>query len=259
MRYRTLVPVLLLLLAPSLSFAAGFAKQSLFLSQSPVTEGDHVRIYAILTNSSASKFTGTLTFKDGTTEIGSVAAAIDAGGTQTASVAWSPAAGDHAVTAELSSGGTVVEQESENFSIAAKPAPAAPIPPSEQYPVAVGSSQAIQNGIGSLSPAAESATAPIFSTIDSLRGGAASLIDSQLASAKNKLAGSQTGLVEGASVTQNPQLPGNLTSILWTLYIYLLTLLRFLVDNAGVFYPVLAVAFLYMLWKLLSRFRRPSY
>jgi hypothetical protein len=41
-----------------------------------------------------------------------------------------------------------------------------------------------------------------------------------------------------------------------TASLYILSILLYVVSNAGIFYPVLAVLFLYFLWRLFKRFRR---
>lgn len=254
------------LLLPTLVFGAGFAKQSLFLSKTPVQEGETVLIHAVVANDAATKFAGSVVFKDADTGIGSVAVTILPGGANAVSLSWTPTAGSHTVTAELTgSDGAVVEKESAIFNVNSKPPP----PPKasggqENLPAAtVESSQNIQNQIGSLSPAAEQATKPAFTVIDGLRSRAADIIDSQLANTKAKLAATpQTGVVAGSETTQDPKIQnpwGTAWTILYTLYLYILTVLRFLVGNAGVFYPVLALAFLYLLWKMYRRFRRPAW
>jgi len=251
-----------LLLLPSLVFGANFAKQSLFLSKSPVVEGDTVLIHAVVANDANTKFTGTVVFKDGNAKIGTIAATIAAGGANTESVSWKPSAGSHSVTAELTdTDGTVVEKESATFSVDKKQTASAFSDNSSA--AAVESSQQIQNQIGSLSPAAQQATKPAFTVIDGLRSSAADIIDSQLASTKQKLANTpKTGVVEGASTTQDPTIQnpwGTALTVLYTIYLYLLTILRFLIGNAGIFYPLIALVFFYFLWRMYKRFRRPAW
>lgn len=261
-----LLAVLALALLPSLAFGAGFAKQSLFLSKSPVTEGDSVHIYAVLSNEAAAAFSGSVVISDGGTEVGSAAASIAAGGAQTVSVPWKPAAGSHTLTAKLTGGdGTVVESETEMFTINEKPKPVEPAPAAastSSSAAVVESSQNIQNQIGSFSPAAEQASKPVFTTLDGLRSSAADLIDSQLASTRAKLAGkSPSGIVAGIA-TGTPTSSnawGTTSTILYTLYLYLLTVLRFIIGNAAVFYPVLVIVFFYLLWRSYRWARRPAW
>lgn len=137
-----------------------------------------------------------------------------------------------------------------------KPAPA----PSNQV-AAVESSAGIQQGIGTLSPTTEQYVQPVFSTIDSARSGAADVLDSQLASTKDRLAPDLPGQVLGAEATKNAASNpmGAFGYLLNTLYFYLLTLLRFMVGSAGVFYPLFAIAFLWALWRSFRIFRRRAY
>lgn len=259
MRYRYLA-LALLVCTPLWVSAAGFAKQSLFLSKEPATEGDTVLIHAVVANEGADKFAGEVVFKDGEDKLGAVAVTIAPGGANAVSLSWKPLAGSHTVTAQLTDpAGEVVEQESANFTIKEKPQPASE--DSSQSAAAVESSQKIQDSIGSYSPAAANATAPVFSALDSLRSQAADKLDEGIGWAKGKTAGKQPGEVLG-SATSNPS-PAGIMSTLWfifaTLCLYVLTILRFVVGSAGVFYPVFAVLFFYILWRTYKRFRRPSY
>ncbi len=254
------------LLLPSLTFAAGFAKDSLFLSKSPVTEGETVKIYAVVANSASTAFKGSVVLSDGGQKIASIDVTMDAGATQTTSAVWKPLSGTHTIKAELTSdGGTVVEQESLSVSIAAKPKPASTIFADDQSAAVVGSSNDIQKSIANVSPQVASAAEPLFTVIDSARSGIADVLDSQITNTKESLAKTQNpGLVLGTStkaiadpIVKNPW--GSFWFFLYTVYLYILTAFRWLVGNAGVFYPVLAILFLYILWRIFRRIRRPSY
>lgn len=248
-----------LFLLPSLVCAAGFAKQSLFLSESPVTEGDSVEIYAVLSNDAGAAFAGTLVVSDSNSQIGTLPVSIKAGGAQTVSLPWQPLSGSHTVTAALEdAGGATVEQETEIFVINPKPVPASVSAPAVSGPTAVESSAQIQQDISGVSPQAASLSQPLFSTIDSLRGTISTLIDSQLGIAKNNLA-NNGGLTLGTSSQTLPNTTGDFWFVLWTLYLYLLTILQFLISNAGIFYPLLVIVFFYLLYRTYRWARRPSY
>ncbi len=127
----------LVIILPFSAHAATFAKQSLFLSKTPVTEGDTVLIHAVVANDGTAKFDGDVVFKDADTKIGSVAVSIAQGGANAVSVSWKPAAGSHNITAELTaSGGAVVESESATFLINEKPKPAS-VEPAAPTPVGI--------------------------------------------------------------------------------------------------------------------------
>lgn len=259
MRYAV---VLALLLAPATVFSAGFAKQSLFLSKPSVTEGETVLIHAVVNNDSAASFKGEMTFNQGSAAIGKVPVSLDAGEAQAVSVSWKPAAGSHSITAELKADNEVVERQSATFSVAEKPKPAAQTTSSSQA-AAVESSDGIQQGIAGFSPQAADATAPVFKLIDGGRAAAAEVLEGQIANTKKNLgpAAGEPGGVLGAEAVKNASSNpmGTFWFILQTLYLYLLTVLNFIIGGAGVFYPVFALLILYMLWRLIRRFRRPAY
>ena len=143
-----------------------------------------------------------------------------------------------------------------------KPKPP-PVAASSSAAAAVESSNDIQQSISGVSPQAASALSPVFTLIDGGRSKAADVLDNQIANTKKNLgpnAGAPSEVLSAEDVKQAGQNPmGAFWYILQTLYLYLLTLLRFIVGSAGVFYPVLAAAVLYLLWKIVSRFRRPAY
>ena len=143
-----------------------------------------------------------------------------------------------------------------------KPKPA-PVAASSSAAAAVESSSGIQQGIAGVSPQAATTLSPVFRLVDGGRSKAADVLDNQIATIKNNLganAGAPSEVLSAQDVKQAGQNPmGAFWYILQTLYLYLLTLLRFIVGSAGVFYPVLAAAVLYLLLKIVSRFRRPAY
>ena len=247
---------------PSLALATGFAKDSLFLSRSPVTAGQSVHIYAIVANDGTSAFSGSVVLSDGSQKIASVPVSITAGGTQIASAPWTPDAGVHTIQAKLTSDtGTVVEQESASFTINEPPVTTSNS--TSQSAATVDSSAPIQTDIANISPQVASASQPLFTVIDGARASAAGVLDTQLANAKSKISTTpQTGFVLGSSTVANPTISnpwGMFWYALYTIYFYILTILRWLIGNAGVFYPFLAILFLYSLWRIYKRMRRPRY
>lgn len=256
--------LLALFFVPTLAFGAGFAKQSLFLSKPSVTEGDTVLIHAVVDNNTQTKFSGTLFLTEGGASIGSVPVSLGAEESAVASVSWKPMAGSHSVTAELKTTTETVEKQSATFVVAEKPKPVTATSTSApQSAAAVESSAAIQQQIHNLSPQAGSAVAPIFVLIDGGRSAAADVLDNQIARTKTTLgAGAGTpGQVLGAedvkNAGKNPM--GAFWYILQTLYLYLLTIVRFVIGNVGIFYPLLAIIILFVLWRTFRRFRRSAY
>lgn len=250
---RILIPALLLLIPTSFVFGAGFAKQSIFLSRSSVTEGESVLIHAVVSNNDPATFKGKLELRDKDEPIGTVPVSLESGKAIAVSVSWEPTAGKRTVSADLiDQEGTVLETMSESFTIEAKPKPKATT--TAQTAATIESSEDIQNRIGGFSPQVQQATAPVFSTLDGVRNTIANTLDGQLKTANAKL-----GKIAGAEDENEGELPdtvGGFWLALWTVYFYILTVLRFLIGNAGIFYPAFALLFLYFLYKTFRRFRR---
>lgn len=244
---------------PAVALAeAGFAKQSIFLSKSSVTEGETVLIHAVVSNDAIDAFAGELVLAD-KEKIGTVPVSLSAGEAQAVSVSWKPLKGSHTVTAELKAkDGKTVEKESATFYIKPKPvasAANAALANQANQNAAVGSSQSIQEGIADFSPKAAETAEPAFRMIDSARERAADFLDRQIAKAKSEVE-KRPGLVEGIQTENLPNSFDWLWTIIYTVWLYICTILRFIVGYAGVFYPVFAIAFLYLLWKIFRSFRR---
>ncbi|MES2006575.1 MAG: hypothetical protein V4436_00535 [Patescibacteria group bacterium] len=266
MHYRLLF--LALLFIPQLAFGAGFAKQSLFLSKSPVIEGESVLIHTVVQNDSTIKFDGSLVIsaqKAGgeKAKVGSVAVSIAPQGANTVSVSWKPLAGEYSVVADLTAAdGTVVESQTAHFTINEKPKPTTTSnDPFNQSGSEVQSSAEVQAMIAKFSPPLADVSKPIFNTIDSWRAQAGTWLDQGIGWSKKNVGAKSPSEVLGAS-TQNtsPQsLMGTLSYLAAMFALYFFSILKWLVANTGIFYPVVAIAFLYMLWRLFARFRKPNY
>ena len=246
-------------LYPEAARAAQFAPSALFLSKEAVVEGDTVLIHAVIQNDAVAKFPGNLVIRDGEEQVGSVPTTLAANEVRAVSVSWTPGPGSHTITAQLQDqGGTVVKSETKTFEVAAKPKPKAAAAASSKSSnaAAAGESSAdIQAKIDDLSPAAGGALAPVFRLVDGSRTAIADVLDSQIAKTKPKVA-ETPGVVAGADTIKAPDQGSWFSSIFNTVYLYILTALRFVIGSAGVFYPLLAVVFLYTLWRMFKKFRR---
>jgi len=242
-------------LLPLHTFAAGFATQSIFLSQDTVTEGETVLIHGVVSNNDTkNKFTGKLELSDESGTIGTAPVSLLASEASTVSVSWKPLAGTRTITARLrTADGTTLATENATFVISPKPAPAALNLPSVATASTslIESSQQVQQTIANISPTVAKGTAPVFSTLDPVRSSAAKALDNGIAWSKAQLATTSAG---GAAEKSN-----TFWTITATAALYLFSILLYIVTNAGVFYPVVAVAFFYGLWKLYRRMRRPAY
>lgn len=260
------VVVVVLFLMPWSVFAAGFAKHSLFLSKTSVVEGDTVLIHAIVANDTEVRFSGKLSLREKESLIGVVPLLLAAEEVRAVSVSWNPSAGTHTLIAELATdSGEKVEEQQATFSVAEKPKK--PETGFSSSPAAsVQSSQQLQEQLAQLSPSVARYATRIFSTIDSLREEAVKVLDRGVEWSKKKVTQTNPASVLGAQATTTPNAGTLVAGTMQTLFLvaatvllYLFSVLRYIIENAGIFYPVLAVAFLYLLWKLYRRMRRPRY
>ncbi|MEK7612856.1 MAG: Ig-like domain-containing protein [Patescibacteria group bacterium] len=246
---------LLCALIPSLAWGAGFAKGSLFFSKTSAVEGDTVQIHAVVSNDTNLPVEADVIFNDSDEKIGTVPVELDAEEAITVSLSWKPLAGTHKVTAEFTTKtGTVVEKQSATFVVAEKASAQDSGSPNIGN---VQSSEGIQQTISTYSPAAAAMLKPVFDFVDTARGKGALTLDDQIGWAKQKVEVTPSpGIVAGAEV--GGTWTDTIFFALYTLYLYLLTVVRFIIGNAGVFYPVVVILFFFLLWKLLRRLSRPA-
>ena len=257
----TYIALLLVFLMPASVLAAGFAKQSLFLSQSSVTEGQTVFIYAVVTDDSDTPFTGILGFYDETGAIGSTTVTLLSGKASTVSVPWTPKAGVHQVIAKLvAKDGTVTETENATFTVDAVPPPQ-PVKetPTTEPAVAkkntvtattttttIDSSAPIEKSLSNIAPSIAPKATPIFGAIDSFRGTSVKLLDNGSDWSKN-------------SITKAALAPGGFMNTVWliftTLVLYVCASLTYVVSNIALFYPAIVIIFLFVLWRIYRTIR----
>lgn len=246
----------LLFLAPITTLAAGFAKESLFLSTANPVDGETVLIHAIVSNESSSTFAGKLSFAEGKNVLGTVPVALPVGEAQVFSVSWKPAAGSHTIVATLKEqSGAIAGEVTQTFSVAVKPAQSTAI----QTSGGVDSSQAIQGQISNLSPTAGNLLSPGFAIVDSARTKAVEVIDSGVDWAKTEVDTKPLGGILGSQTLKTNSFPDTARLVAATLLLYALSILRWVVASAAIFYPVLVVIFFYGLWRLYQRMRRPAW
>ena len=236
---------------PALVFGAGFGKEALFLSKNSVTEGDTVLIHTIVSNEASTKFTGTLKLTSGDATIGTVPVTLPGGEAQVVSVSWKPQSGSHTIEALLTTTeGEEAEKTSATFNIKEKPKA-----DGETGSTTVQSSEDLQNQLASISPGVAEFAKPVFNTIDSLRTSAVGALDNGINWAKGKVAGQAT-----ESDEDEPKgLMGTAWTILATILLNIFSILKYLISNPALFYPIFAILFIYSLWRLYKRMTRPKY
>lgn len=247
--------LLAILASPFIAGAAQFAPSSLFLSKDKVMEGDTVLIHAVVQNNSTTTFSGNLVIRSDDTEVGSVPVTLASNEVRAVSLSWTPRAGSHEIIAALlDKGGTAVQSEKKTFKVDAKPKPV--VVASSSVAATVESSDSIKEKIDSVSPAAGNALSPVFRLVDGGREAVAEVLDTQIEKAKPKVT-PLPGVVAGADTSiETPEQGSWFSSIFYTIYFYILTVLRYVVGSAGIFYPLLAIIFFYILWRMFKRFRR---
>ncbi len=251
--------VLFATLFPAAALGATFAKQTLFLSKESVTEGETVLIHTIVSNEATTSFAGKLEITNKEGSIGTVPVALAAGEAAAVSVSWKPLAGSHSITAQLlDQAGEVVEKESATFTIRAQVVAGTT---TETATTDVDSSEEIQQALANLSPAVAKTSEPVFSAIDSARAQAAEVLDRGVAWSKKQIGNSaikNQGTILGTETEKSTtdKISGSAWTVVATVVLYVLSILRYLVSSAGIFYPLFALLFFFMLWKLYRRFSR---
>ena len=239
--------------------APGFATDPVFLSKSPVVEGESVRIYASITNPTASAFEGIVTLRDGGNIIGGISVTLSSGEARVVSIVWKPeSGGTHDITAELEDNdGKTISKTAATVAITPKPPANIPLNNADPSSMAVESSAPLEEHIASLIPQAASVTAPVLQAIDSARAAAANVLDAQLAQTKPKLPGTISGSEASSGNPPGSSIGRTAINIFWTFYFYLLSILRYIIGSIAFSYPLLALAFLYLLYRLYRRMTGP--
>lgn len=247
----------------------GFADGSVWVSKTPLIEGETVLIHAALTNGLSTKLTGTLVFKDNNVAIGSVPFSLAVGEARIVSLSWKATSGNHSISASItdaSNQGTT-GTESVTVLVEQKPAPALQekktTATSSTSAVAFSDSEDIQGAIGSVSPKAEEVVDPAFSKIDSLRKSGADILTEQTKKTESKIASLSAKKAELSELdTAESKSEGRKVSIyqmLSTLLLYIYNVLLVVVSKAGLFYPLFAFLFFFTLYKIYQRMRNPNY
>jgi hypothetical protein len=269
-------------LAPT-AFAAGFARQPMFLSHSDVVEGQTVSIYTVVVNTANGPFVGKLKVHEDSASIGTASVSLGAGEAQTVAVTWKPSAGTHTIVADLfDANSALVESSQGQFAVAAKIVVVSDTTHNSSSNAsstfsllssttpAVEPSTPVVQAISNVSPGVASAVSPAFAVVDTARSATSNTLNSGINWAKTQIATSEkkgaVGQVLGAQTskgTSTPAASGGIMNTAWimftTLILYLLTLLQYLVAHVAYFYPIIAIVFLYVLWKMMRKIRRPSY
>lgn len=112
------------LVVPTISFAAVFPAQSLWLSDTKPNIGENVRMYAVIYNNSDSDVSGSLTFLVDGKQHDQKTSSLKSGESVVLSTTWNATVGDHSFSAKFSGGGADAStQTSATVSIVVDPPP----------------------------------------------------------------------------------------------------------------------------------------
>lgn len=248
---------------------SGFASGSVWVSKTPLVEGETVLIHAALTNGLATKLTGVLVFKDNDTVIGSVPFSLAASEARIVSLSWKTTSGSHALSASITGASNegATGTESVTVSVEQKPTPVVATKKTtastSAAAVAFSDSEDIQGAIGSVSPKAEEVVDPAFTKVDSLRKSGADILTEQVGKTESKIASLSAKKAElSKQDTKESKSEGrkvSLYQVFSTLLLYIYNVLLVVVSKAGLFYPLFAFLFFFTLYKIYQRMRNPNY
>lgn len=250
---------------PVLVFGAvGFTQDSVWLSHTPVIEGETVSIYAALTNGTQETLRGVAYFRDNGVSIGSLPITLKPGEARIISVPWSPKEGEHALAVEIASSTITLPKNTETTSVVVKERGyTPPAPQGAAAGVAFSDSSSIQARIETLSPAVKGFMQPLFETVDGWRLRGANFLGAHTDSARadvERISAEKKALAEeGTPEAETASRKLTVSYILHTILLYIYEALQTLIAKAGFFYPLVAVLFFLFLWKLVRRVRRPTY
>ncbi len=261
-------------LAIAQSITTGFATQPIFLSKDTPLAGQAILIYSSISNVSTSTFDGSVVFRDESVEIGRILISLSPGEARLISVSWRPTVGTHTVTATLTnSRGIAVAQQSADFTIASPDAAAASLALGNaaanvnsffDASTTVQPATPIDQEISSFSPQIGAVIQPVLNGIDAGRTIAAHTLTGQITLAQSNVPANSLGTNPGAGLTSisqlNPQgIWNSVLHVLWSVYLYLLIFLRFIVIKFAIFYPLVVIILFWLLYRLYRRLTRPRW
>lgn len=273
---RTAGLILSALLFPVIAGAApsGFSQDAVWISATPVAEGDTVLIHAALTNGSSNTLTGTLVFRDEGKSIGSVPVSLKSQEARVVSVSWAPKAGVHEIAIELTNPSEEAAKRTETLrvivaskevsrSTEAAAAVSLVTLQSDATDATYTDSSSIQGAILGVSSTAGELAGPVFDLVDEWRKDGNEFLAEKSATTKVEVAAlseKKKALADDTSAEgKKERRMTTMWQILKTLLLYVYQGLNMLISKAGIFYPFAALAFFFFIFKLYQRLRKPSY
>lgn len=277
MKYFWLVLFVISLCVPTALHAASFVNEPIFLSKSPVTVGQRVRIFVVLSNEETQTFSGHVEIEQNGQNIASSSTSMAANSTITVSAPWLPTtSGPHLITAELfDTSGARVQRVSRSFTVQApivETTASATTPQSSNTSASLPFSTTditnstyqpatkVEQTIGSISPILATTSAPIVRVIDSIRLSASEGLSGAITTQKKAIAVSETKgkfslskvFGQSAAIGESGVDSDTMMHPLRLVYVYFLMLVRFIINNAVICYLLIGIVALYVLWRVLK-------
>ncbi len=249
---RTALLILASLLFPVAAFAqsipAGFPSGSVWLSDFTPEDGDTVRLYAPVYNSTSADIEGEVAFWVDSENVATAQFSLDSRESRIVSVEWKAKEGDHDIHVSIrnahrkGSSETLTLQEGENTKVAVSVSPA---PPTKAERLAKDASAYLT----SVSPEAATVLGSLGTATEGLREAGIAYIEERLEAAAPPQASSDTQVL-GASTYNSPAAAVGMLDRAWG---GLLKGLLFVFQLQFLFYLLLLFV-IYILWKLIRVF-----
>lgn len=242
---------LLPLLASAATIPAGFPNQTIWISDSSLTDGDTATVSTVIYNASGAPVSGTVEFLVDSSVVGTADFTLDSGKSQIETANWIANTGSHAVSARIVRAPTGVSGASGSLAVTVAPAP----PKKDEQAIAV--QNAITNLTASTSPALSNAAQKTFAFTEGIRKGAIGYLENSLGT--SSAATKQKGQVLGANSVAEAAKENTPSSWWHAISTVFLTVMLMIARSVVFFYPFVAIVFFLILYFVAKAVRRPRY
>ncbi len=238
---------------------AGFPDKPLWLSNIRPASGEGISLSTVLYNGTTAKAEGTLTFLIDDTKLTSQNVSLAAQSSSVVSAKWVAVAGTHSFSARFATASgtaTAVQQQTSAIQITV----AEPPPPSalEQN---VGKAATVAGQFASSSaPFVQKVAQAVFTQTEAVRNAGINYLEKKVdAPAAKKADPKDTSNTTGFSSTTSPDASNTAGSTLHNIGQAALAASLFTMRSFYLFYPILALIFLFALYWAARKIRRPHY
>lgn len=255
------------LFLPTLAIASqvGFPSQPIWVSSSSAVEGETVAVSAIVANDTAFSLLGTLVFIANDARIGALEFELPSGKSQIHTIEWQPKKGEYQVAARIEdTHATLSQKETPSLGVVVKEPPAMPSEIERAITQVVQTGSAIAS---SSAPIIIQVAQTLFDQTESLRNSGIKRLENYLAPQASspylggdlsigigEIAGTSTRNTSNTTGFDTP--PQKDREILSNIAQTAASGALFALQNAALFYPILAIATLGTIYFLARRIRR---